>query len=258
MQPVKRTTPAPAHGGWGRTERPLPLYEVLKRKISEMILLGHWPPGSVIPSEMALADEYSLAVGTVRRALTDLAAEGMLSRRPKTGTTVTGRSPNHSLRFFFQFFRLHRDDGGQVRSKARLLLLERGGATAEEERELNIAEGTPVIRLDRLRSVDRRPVMHELLVLPAARVRDFPQTARKAPELLYLHLLEQYGIRVTAVRERLAAELATPTDRSRLNLTNPSAVLVIAETAYDQDGHPIIFGHHRTTTDGFRYLNEVR
>ena len=75
---------------------------------------------------------FGVAVGTVRRALGDLTAEGMLRRRRKTGTVVTGRTPHHSLRHFFQYFRLHDRDGELVRSAAKVLSVGVARANREE------------------------------------------------------------------------------------------------------------------------------
>jgi len=113
----------------------IPLYEQVKRYISELILLGTWEANKVLPNENEMARQFGVAVGTVRRALADLTAEGMLSRRPKTGTVVTGRTPNHSLRFYFQYFRLHNIDGKICNSEAETISSEMGPPnTAERER----------------------------------------------------------------------------------------------------------------------------
>jgi GntR family transcriptional regulator len=237
---------------------PLPLYEHVKRRISEAILMGLWPPGTVLPGEVALARQYRVSVGTVRRALADLTADGMLVRRRKTGTVVTGRTPQHSLRFFFQFFRLHAEDGSLLRSVTEVLALKRDGATDKEAGAFGIAPGSRLIRLHRRRSVTGRAVMHERLALVAARVPDFPRRAGDVPDRLYLHLLERYGIRVSAVRESLAADLATAEDRRVLALPSPAAVLAIDEIAFDQMGVTVILSRHRATTQGYRYINEVR
>lgn len=53
-------------------ELSLPLYEVVKRQITEAIMIGKLEPGSVLPSEVALSQTYGVAVGTIRRALMDL------------------------------------------------------------------------------------------------------------------------------------------------------------------------------------------
>ncbi|MEQ8813466.1 MAG: GntR family transcriptional regulator [Thalassobaculum sp.] len=235
-----------------------PLYEIVKRQVSEAILIGQWVPGTVLPSEVALAQSFGVAVGTVRRALTDLTAEGLLARRRKTGTVVTGRTPHHSLRLFFQFFRLHGLDGALVKSRARVLSLETAAARSDEAEKLQLAEGAQVVRIRRTRHVDSHPVMVDRFTLPAARVPGFPAAAGDVPELLYLFLLERYGIRISAVREQLAAELASPEDAEVLGLTPPAAVLIIDEVAYDQSGAPTLFARHCAITDRHRYVNEVR
>jgi GntR family transcriptional regulator len=245
--------PPPDEGG-----RPLPLYEHVKRQLSEAILLGTYPPGAQLPSEIALAQRYGVAVGTMRRALTDLAAEGMLARRRKTGTVVTGRPPHHGLRHFFQYFRLHGADGRLLTSEPEVLRLQRIHAGRADARGLAIAPRSPLIAIHRLRRVAGRPAMHERLVLPAARLSDFPTKPPDVPALLYLHLLERYGIRISAVRETITAKPSSPEDRRLLGLKPQSAVLVIDDVAYDQSGQPVILAHHRATTDRFRYINEIR
>jgi GntR family transcriptional regulator len=236
--------------------QPVALYEQLKRQISERILLGHWAPGTVLPGENKLARDFGVAVGTVRRALADLTAEGLLMRRPKTGTVVTGRSPHHSLRFFFQYFRLHGEEGELLRSTARVLSVEQGEATAAEQDLLQAQPGAAVIRLHRLRSVAGRPVMHQRMVFEGRRVPDFPVSA--VPELLYRYLLEQYGIRVSSIRESVQADLAMEEDAELLQVVPPAPILLIEEVAYDQAGLPVIIATSRAITDRYRYMNEVR
>jgi len=236
----------------------VPLHERVKRLVSEEILLGRPAPGSVLPGEVELASRFGVAVGTVRRALAALVAEGLLTRRPRVGTVVTGRSPEHSLRFFFRYFRLHGADGALLRSRAVMLSLEESPAGDEEARRLRIAPGAALLRLRRLRLVADRPVMLDLFRIPAARVPGFPRDPAAAPELLYRHLLDRHGIRVTAVREELRAELAAAEDRRHLDLPAPSALLVIEATVFDQAGAPCLLATQRARTDAHRYVNEVR
>jgi len=256
MMPPVKSQPAysPQLGG----DRPPPLYEHVKRQISEAILMGAWPPGTVLPGEIALADQYGVAVGTIRRALSDLTAEGMLVRRRKTGTVVTGRSPHHGLRNFFQYFRLHGADGSPLRSTPEVLALGRRTATAAESTALRLEPGAQLIELRRLRRVAGVPMMHETMMMSEHRLPDFPTRTEALPDLIYLHLLEQYGIRICAVRESVTAALASREDCRLLGLVSPFAVLVIDEVAYDQAGDPIILAHHRAHTRGTCYLNEIR
>ncbi len=238
--------------------RAQPLYLVVKKQIFEAIMMGKWPAGTVLPSEVDLARTLRVSVGTIRRALSELTNEGMLSRRRKTGTVVTGRTPQHSLRFFFQYFRLHGLDGSLQHSKATNLSLVFGEATDIEAENLRVVPTTSVIRLSRVRSAHDKPVMVETVTMPAKRLEDFPKNAEDVPALLYLYLLERYDIRISAVRERIGAELANEDDLVHLKLEAPSAVLTIEEVAYDQMGTPVLFTKHRATTRSHRYINELQ
>jgi GntR family transcriptional regulator len=249
----------PIHpGDVNRGVLPLPLYEHVKRQISESILMGVLPEGALLPSETVLAAQYGVAVGTIRHALAGLSAEGLVSRRRRTGTVVTGRAPQHSLRFFFHYFRLHAADGGLVHSETRTTAVGQHDATAEEALALALEPSAPVIRIARLRHVGDRPVMQDTMILPAARVPDFPLRAQDVPDLLYLHLLNEYGLRIAAVRETLTAALATGAERRALDLPRPAAVLRIAAIAYDPSGQPVLLGRHAANTAGHAYVNEVR
>ncbi len=56
--------------------------------------------------------------------------------------------------------------------------------------------------------------MHEALALQAHRLPDFPPELPEVPDLPIVHLLECYGIRVSAIREAVTAALATEEDVS--------------------------------------------
>ncbi|WP_108661425.1 GntR family transcriptional regulator [Acuticoccus kandeliae] len=237
--------------------RSLPLYEVLKRQIAENVMSGRWPAGMVLPSEMALAQEFRVAPGTMRRALSELTASGMLTRRRKTGTVVTGRAPDQNLDLYFRYFRLHRADGSLVSSTARNLDLFHGAPTASEKEQLKLEDGQEVVRLRRLRLVDGAAIMIETMTMPGARIPDFPKETPDVPPLIFQHLVDAYAIRITAVREELSAVMASEADRRDLGLDAPAALLRIVQTAFDQLGAPVVFAVQHGLTDDYRYVNEV-
>ena len=236
----------------------VPLYEAVRRQISEAIVRGDWPPGTVLPSEVTLARDLGVAVGTVRRALIELARAGMLSRRRKTGTVVIGETPHFSLRSYFQYFRLHRRDGTLIGSDPRLRSIAIEPATDAERAALRLEPGATVIRIDRVRWLDDRPVMRDRITLGAALAPDFPTAVEEVPNLVYIYLLERFGIRVTLVSEKLTARLASPEECQLLQLDDPAAVLCIEETAHDPTGRPIILAQHTATTRDHIYVNEIR
>ncbi|TDE36723.1 GntR family transcriptional regulator [Antarcticimicrobium sediminis] len=236
----------------------VPLYEVVKRQITEAIFEGRWPPGTVLPNEIELAERFGVAVGTLRRALNDLTKEGLLARRRKTGTVVTDRTPQISLRFLLQYFRLHGLDGGLQRAVARTLKVTAGPATGEEAAGLRIAPGEEVLRIDRLRMVEGLPAMLDHYTLSPTRFPVVPREVAEMPTLIYTHLIEAGGLRISAVREKLAAEAATPEVAAELGLEPGAPILVIEETVYDQLNAPVILALHEASTARHRYVNELQ
>ena len=65
-----------------------PLYGQLAQILRTGITTGHYPPGSWLPSEQALADAQGVSKATVRQALAALRAEGLVEVHNGRGTWV--------------------------------------------------------------------------------------------------------------------------------------------------------------------------
>ncbi len=63
-------------------------YAQLRETLAAAIRGGHWKPGSQLPPERELARLTRFSLGTVQRALRDLAEEGLLVRTQGSGTYV--------------------------------------------------------------------------------------------------------------------------------------------------------------------------
>jgi GntR family transcriptional regulator len=68
-----------------------PPWQQLADLLRARIESGELQPGDRIPSVVSLAQEYDLAAGTVRKALTALQREGLVVSRVGWGTFVTER-----------------------------------------------------------------------------------------------------------------------------------------------------------------------
>ncbi|MGV6875632.1 GntR family transcriptional regulator [Pseudochelatococcus sp. B33] len=67
------------------------LYEQVRRDLLARISSGEFKPGDLLPTEEALCREYDVSRITVRRAVADLAANFVVTRRRGVGTIVTRR-----------------------------------------------------------------------------------------------------------------------------------------------------------------------
>lgn len=73
----------------------LPLWYQVTEALRARIL-GRAPEDPLrLPTEARLADEYGVAVSTVRQALTALETDGLVTRRRRHGTYITDGAPTH-------------------------------------------------------------------------------------------------------------------------------------------------------------------
>ncbi|MCA1338067.1 UTRA domain-containing protein [Pseudooceanicola marinus] len=64
------------------------LHSRILDEISRKIIDGSWPPGHQLPKETELAAQYGVSRMTMNKVLTQLAQEGYVIRRKRTGTVV--------------------------------------------------------------------------------------------------------------------------------------------------------------------------
>ena len=74
-----------------------PLYLQLQEILCQEILAGRWREGEKIPTENDLVDTYQVSRVTVRRAVSELVAQGRLVRHPGKGTFVSGVMMHNDL-----------------------------------------------------------------------------------------------------------------------------------------------------------------
>jgi len=70
----------------------LPKYAQVREILVAAIAAGHWKQGEQLPNENALTEMTPFSLGTIQRALRDLAEEGLLERRQGAGSFVARSS----------------------------------------------------------------------------------------------------------------------------------------------------------------------
>ncbi|WP_299930407.1 UTRA domain-containing protein [uncultured Pelagimonas sp.] len=151
-------------------------YKDIKADVLRRITSGDWPPGHLMPSELELCDEYGSARATVNRALRELAEEGVLERKRKSGTRVRS-APKRQARFDIPLTRLEVEGRGAV---YRYALVAREACDAPDWLRARMALGPAdrVLHLTCMHFADGQPFQHEdrwinLAALPQAEEADF-------------------------------------------------------------------------------------
>lgn len=141
-----------------------PLHRRIAGDIERRIVSGEWRPGFRIPTEAELTAEYGCARMTVSRAVSDLAARGLVVRRRRAGTVVAHPPIHSSALVAIPDIQAEIESRGLIYSH-RLLGRDVRLATADEE-----GMGARVMALETLHQADDRPFAFErrLIALDAA------------------------------------------------------------------------------------------
>ena len=124
-----------------------PIYHKVARAIKQRIADGSWPIDRPIPSEVKLAQQFGVSVGTVRRAIEILTGEEILVAYQGSGTYVKTFNKGPYWNRFQRFLSL---DGHIIRWAPRFLSLEKIPAPSEVALALDLTEGSPVWHAERV------------------------------------------------------------------------------------------------------------
>ena len=231
------------------------LYMQIKQLLVAKIGSGDWLPGSIIPSEISLARELGVSPGTVRKAITELVESNVLTRKQGRGTFV---STHDSQRALFHFFHIADNQGHKVLPDSKVLHCRRKTASRKESDRLQLAAGTRVIRIERVRNFSGKPTMVETITLPAAPFAGLGEEGRlELPNTLYELYEKDYGITIHSAEEELRAVAASGHDAEILNLEAGRPLLEIERVAMTLDKIPIELRISRCSTENHYYQNTI-
>lgn len=231
----------------------LPAYAQLRDELTTRIASGHWDNDHPIPSEARLAKEYGVSIGTVRKAVDGLVAEGLMERRQGSGTYLHRPAFDATL---FRFFQVRGADGAQPSiPSSELILRVRSNAPKDAATALGTAE---VIKIIRLRSLSDQPVLFEEIYIPADRFAGFDSLpeAQMGP-LLYPIYFEHFNVLVKRATDDLSFGQADTQVAGRLNIEPGDPLAVIQRTAFDINGTPVEWRIARGSAARFHYRSEI-
>lgn len=233
----------------------VPAYLRLRDAFARAIVEGTWQPDQAIPSEAELASTYSVAIGTVRKAIDGLVAEGRLQRFQGRGTFLRRPEFNSSL---LRFFRIVGPDGKPAVPKSVILARETMQAPAAVAQVLQIRLGSKVIRLHRLRLVDEAPISHEEIFISFVRFRQLAtMPAADMGDLLYPLYEQVCGQIVAHAHETLTIDVANERDAELLAVSTGAPIVVIERVATDFKERPLECRTTRGKASGFAYKIDI-
>lgn len=226
-----------------------PLYVKVRAELVRRLSSGDLSPGMALPPEGALAGELGVSVGTVRKAVDSLVADGVLRRHQGKGTFVTEQTPEREN---FHFFRLVDADGAPVLPEAASEAIITVAAGSDTARRLGISKGDAVVVIDRTRAIDGRPAILETIEVPAALMPGL-EAETPLPNALYPHYQARHGISVISTEDRLSAVVAGSAAARTLGVPERTPLLLAERVAHDLTGRAVEWRRSRFLSDDLSY-----
>jgi GntR family transcriptional regulator len=215
----------------------MPLYRVVKRSLLNAIESGTCPPGETLPSETEIAGAMGVSIGTLRRAVDELAAEHILVRRQGRGTFV---ATHNTDRFLFQFFHIERADGLREAPLVDLVSFERLRVEDEPAQALQLRTGEPVFQIENRLRLQGSAVIYDRLTLPSLLFKGLTEKRfRERPGTIYQLYQSDFGISVLRAKERARAGAADRSAVRVLGLTPGQPVMQVHRTALTFGDRPV-------------------
>lgn len=214
-----------------------PLHVQAANYMREKIYNHEWVTDEQIPTEFELAEQLGMSRGTVRRAIKSLVEEGLLIQVQGRGTFVTQSDIVHpSGTCLISFAESLRSQG--IAFTTEVVREEVSRANAFIAGKLLVPEGSRVLFLDRVRSVEGEPIMYiesaiNLEVLPGLELVDFNS------ETLFATIEKRYGRRIGHSNARFAAMVAGEKRGHILGVETTAPVLHIEQQIFFTDNTPV-------------------
>ena len=233
---------------------PIPLYYQISTAILDQILEGKWRAGELLPPESQLAAEYQVSRATIRRALARLQRDGWVSTRKGKGSMVAKPKIEQDLMRFYSLARSFGKTTQRVYSKT--LRQEETSANSIIAKHLGVRTKEPIVVIERLRHVDKEPIMLETSYLPSVL---YPGLANaENVEALYDLMETDYGIHIARAEEFLQAVKPSSREASYLGIAKEAPVFLVERISFDLQDQAMEFRRSVIRGDRFRYKVELR
>ena len=232
------------------TELLAPLYIQLRDSMREAIARGDLHPRDAIPSEREISDRLKISRITVRKAITDLADEGLLTRQQGSGTFVASRVEKK----FLQLSSFSEDmaaRGLQVRNE--WLCRETGTVSTDEALAFAVAPGSKVFRFQRIRYADNLAMAVE-----HSTIASFALESEKMVKSSLYDALAETGNRPVRALQYMRSVLFEKKQAEQLGIAVGSPALFIERRAFNSVDQIVELTRSWYRGDSYDFVAEIK
>ena len=208
-----------------------------------------------MPAESALCQDFNVSRTVVRQAFNDLTNEGLVVRKRGKGTFVAEKKIIESLVQRLTGFHQDMIERG-LTPVSRVLTQRVIPANEKVAPNLGVSVGTPVVELERLRSVGDEPIVLVTTYLPQSFCPHLAQ-ADMSHQSLYAYLEQSCGLVIARGRRAIEAVPAKEYEAGLLQVPKGSPLVLLVSVSYLSDGTPIEYYHALHRGDRSRFEVEL-
>jgi len=219
---------------------PMPLYYQIERFLRDEIASGALKPGDKIMAETNMQSVFNVSRATVRRAISNLAYEGLLERNYSNGTIVAEPKLEEDLSEAVSFTSSTLKTGANLTTRVLEFFKTHNKEACEK---LGIDKDEMLYYINRLRMIDEQPVCVEDCYFPVRLFNGFSCEMMDSAGLgqsLYHVFQHHYNVTVRRVKDTMSAVSLDDGDAKLLNVRRGRPVLLRQRVTYNHD-QPVLY-----------------
>ena len=233
---------------------PIPKYLQISAWLKELIQTGRYKAGEKIPSEVELSKMCGVNRNTLRQAVSELTAVGLLRKEKGTGTFVSTPTPpelRHKLERIESTTELMRDSG--IVQQTKILHKSIEHANDEIAKALFLGSNNNVVVVRRVRAGDGTPYIYEESYLPYDLFKDIINMDLSGS--MYKIISEQFNIVLARCKQTISAINFNVKIAKILELPANAAGIFMESLTFDENSMPVevLYSYHR----GDKYKLEI-
>lgn len=226
-----------------------PLYRQIADRILEQIQQGELKPGDALPTESALQATFNVSRVTVRQALKQLTEQHIVESIQGSGTYVKAERVNYDIYQLTSFYEKLADRNVDTHSEVRVFEVIPADDFLQEQ--LQLAQGSRVWHVKRVRFIKQKPVTLEETWMPLAL---FPDLTWEVMEKSKYHFIEEVKQMVIDRSEQELIPVMPTEEMSRLLAIDPGKpILEKVSRGYLKDGRIFEYSRNAFNTDDYKF-----
>jgi len=225
------------------------IYQRLQSALSDLI--QNTPKGCKLPSEPKLAKQLNVSRATLREAMRTFESQGLLRRRQGLGTFVVG--PTQVIDSGLEVLESIETQAERIGFDVDMgtYQITHIQANAGQAKKLEIKEGSPLIKIDRVILTNNTPVAYLVDTLPETIL--LPEVLTNQFKGSVLDLIIKKGDPALSISKTEISAVHAPVDVAKaLDIQRGDTLLLLKALLFNEEGNPIDYSHSYFLPGHFR------